>query len=196
MRWTQDRDVPKLRYDRARDPKGRGWHYIWEGGGFGVQVFASGARKWVQCGNAWDPTRRKRRPYFRALGSLDAVKLADARAASGRVKADAKDGLDSKNEKSNETRHPQSSPLQATDERPVIALAETTLDDAIKYYVDNRNCAPSSKATLEQLLRKHLVDWMKRPLLAIDTIMLQHRCKLVIQTVKEGATHWTPDMRP
>jgi integrase len=185
MRWTQDRDVPKLRYDRARDPKGRGWHYIWEGGGFGVQLFASGARKWVQCGNAWDPTRGKRRSYFRALGSLDAVKIADARAAAGRVKADAKDGGDSKDQKSNQMPDLQSSALPPTGSRPVVTLADTTLDQAIKYYVDNRNCAPTSKATLEQLVRKHLADWMQRPLLTIDTIMLQQRYKVVIQTVKE-----------
>jgi integrase len=181
MRWTQDRDVPKLRYDRARDPKGRGWHYIWEGGGFGVQVFASGARKWVQCGNAWDSTRGKRRSYFRALGSVDAVKLADARTTAGRVKADAKDGVEIKQEKSKA----QPSALHAPREYPVVAMDETTLDEAIKFYIDNRNCAPSSKATLEQLLRKHLADWINRPLLTIDTIMLQKRYKLVIQTVKQ-----------
>jgi hypothetical protein len=42
QRWTQDRDVPKVSYDSARDPKSRGWHYVWEGGGFGIQVFKNG----------------------------------------------------------------------------------------------------------------------------------------------------------
>ncbi len=50
-RWTQGRDVPKLKYEPALDPKGRGWHYLWEGGGFGMQVFLKGRRKWIQCGS-------------------------------------------------------------------------------------------------------------------------------------------------
>ena len=95
MRWTQDKDVPKLKYTAARDAKRRGWHYFWEGHGFGVQVFASGSRKWIQCGSTWDPVKRKRKSYFRSLGSLEDVKLADARITAGRVKADAKEGIES-----------------------------------------------------------------------------------------------------
>ena len=184
MRWTQERDVPKLRYNSAKDPKGRGWHYIWEAGGFGVQVYASGMRKWIQCGHAWNPTLKKRQPYFRSLGTLDQVKLAEARTAAGRIKADAKDGSLAPPEKRPKAGCPPSPTAPAPDDDRPRSLAETTLNDAITYYVDNRNCAPTSKYTLAVMLRKHLADWLEKPLLSVDTIMLQQRYKLVLRKVK------------
>jgi heme oxygenase len=45
IRWTQDRDVAKLKYQSSLDPKGRGWHYVSEGAGFGAQAFQNGKRK-------------------------------------------------------------------------------------------------------------------------------------------------------
>jgi hypothetical protein len=51
-RWSQDRDVPKLRYQPELDSKNKGWHYLWEGAGFGVQVSKTGKRHWMHFRHA------------------------------------------------------------------------------------------------------------------------------------------------
>lgn len=174
LRWTQDRDVPRLKYEPARDPKGRGWHYQWEGAGFGVQLFATGRRKWIQCGHKSIPETGATRPYFFALGDVDTTKLADARCAAGRVRADAKEGIDPREQRAHAR--------EAQAERS--SLADTTLRAALDYYLENRNCAPSSKTVLASCLEKNLSDWMTRPILAIDATLLQSRYRKTLARVR------------
>ncbi len=66
-------------------------------------------------------------------------------------------------------------------------LERTPLKAAIEYYVANRNCAPASKKTLLSTLGVNLADWMGRPILSIDTIMLQERYRAVIDRVQKEA---------
>ena len=174
-RWTQERNVPKLRYDNALDPKGRGWHYIWEGAGFGVQVFATGRRKWIQSGSIKNDLTGKHSSYFRALGNVEEIQLAEARRKAARVKVDARDRTESvPSSDSSKPRSPSGK-----------KLARTTLEQALEFYVGNRNCAPSSKTTLESLLRHHLADWMSYSLLAIDSSLLLERYRLVIESMRD-----------
>jgi Arm DNA-binding domain len=173
-RWTQDRDVPKLRYQSSLDPKGRRWHYLWEAAGFGAQVFKNGKCTWVQCGSRKDTQSGKWKSYFYALGDVAVVKLADARAEAGRVKADAKQSIDVRVLED----------AQWTEQKAEATLAATSLQDVLQYYLDNRNCAPSSKSTLASILSKHLADWMSLPILNIDATMLQGRYKKVIAKVE------------
>jgi integrase len=191
-RWTQDRDVPKLVYRPASDTTSKGWHYLWEGGGFGIQAFKSGRRTWVQCGSRKNAKTGKWKPYFSRLGNVADVKLADARAEAARVKADARRGIDPQTEAA-----PRSEALQADEpkdsepgldtasEESTGNLAETTLQAGLNYYLENRACAPSSKTTLASTLRKHLADWLNTPLLSIDATMLQKRYKKVIALVEQ-----------
>jgi integrase len=139
-----------------------------------VQVYASGRRKWIQCGSRKNPSTGKWKPYFWSLGNVDEVKLADARIKAGGVKADARDGQDTRKDELRAQKEQQRS----------TALAETTVEEALKYYVENRNCAPSSKYVLDRLLRKHLPDWMDKHLLSIDCPMLNKRYRKVLEDVK------------
>lgn len=176
-RWTQDRDVPKLVYRSNADPNSKGWHYLWEGAGFGVQVFANGKRFWIQCGSRKDPKAGKWRAYFFRLGGVADLKLADARAEAARVKADARRPVEISTD-ADRTPADVESPPEKSD------LAATTLEGGLNYYLENRACAPSSKNTLACTIRKHLSDWMHQPMLSIDATMLQHRYKTVIAKVE------------
>jgi integrase len=60
-----------------------------------------------------------------------------------------------------------------------LALANTTLRDALQYYEDNRNCAPIGKTQLNSILNRHVSDCMSVPILNIDATMLQVRYKKV-----------------
>lgn len=179
-KWTQERDVPRLRYQPARDPGKQGSHYIWEGAGFGARVFATGQRRWVQCGTRRDLGTGKRKPYFFAVGDVATMKLADARSAAGRVKADAKQGIDPRQAQGqihgkDQDRQPESA---------ASALADMPLRQVLQFYLDNRNCAPTSKTVLASCLRKNLADWLDRPLLTIDATMLQTRYREIMSRVK------------
>ncbi len=172
-RWTQDRDVPKLKYEPALDPKGRGWHYLWEGGGFGMQVFQTGRRKWIQCGSRKNARTARWTSYFRALGDVERIKLADARAQGERIRVESR-----------ELRDDQALAAEQLAKQEIAALANTSLRDALTYYLDNRNCAPVSKSQLSSTLTRHLSDWMKTPVLAIDAPMLQERYHRVLAKCK------------
>jgi hypothetical protein len=63
-------------------------------------------------------------------------------------------------------------------------LADTALEEVLKFYEDNRNCAPSSKRTMALLIRRHLMKWPHQPIFTIDALMLQTRYKEVIAQVK------------
>ena len=65
-RWSQDRDVPKLRYQPELDPKNKGWHYLWEGAGFVVQVFKTGKRHWMQTGSTKTPVPESFGPFSKS----------------------------------------------------------------------------------------------------------------------------------
>src|SRR5271166_3971340 len=175
-RWSQDRDVPKLKYEPARDPKGRGWHYVWEAGGFGVQVFKSGKRKWMQCGSLKDPLNGKWKSYFRPLGDVADIKLPDARAEGWRIKADARrpvalrrdDAAPAPSEvvqASGLSRFmPIGKPRSLADLASDLELANSSLEEVLRYYEANRNCAPVSKSSMASLVRRHLSMWMSEPI--------------------------------
>lgn len=173
-RWTQDRDIPKLRYQPALDPKGRGWHYLWEGGGFGMQVYLKGRRKYIQCGSRKNARTNRWSSYFRSLGNVDRVKLAEARAIGERIRVELREARDEEALAAAEAARAE-----------ITALANTPLRDAMAYYVTNRNCAPVSKSLLQQILNTHLGDWMKLPLLSIDAPMLQERYHRVLAAFKK-----------
>ena len=177
-RWTQDRDLPKLKYQAEKDPRGRGWHYIWEGGGFGVQVFVTGKRKWMQCGSRKDARTGKWKSYFHSLGDVDSMKLSDARSHAARVKSELREGIDSREKRQQEE-------TQAKEQN---TLADTSLRDALAYYIANRNCAPSSKKSMGSVLRKHLAGWMSKPLLSIDATMLLERYREIMKQVKAAGS--------
>src|SRR5580658_2106555 len=194
-RWTQDRDVPKLKYEPAHDPRGHGWHYVWEAGGFGVQVFKTGKRKWVQCGSVKDPFNGKWKSYFRPLGDVGDTKLADARAEGARVKADARqrrilrhvDPVPNPGEvhaAGGSRLMSIGKPRTQADRSSDLELANSSLDDVLRYYEANRNCAPVSKSSMASLVRRHLSMWMNNPILTIDATMLQVRYKAVIAQIK------------
>ena len=194
-RWTQDRDVPKLKYEPALDPKGRGWHYVWEAGGFGVQVFKSGKRKWMQCGSVKDPLNGKWKSYFRPLGDVADIKLADARAEGWRIKANARRPVALRREDAAPTPGevhaaggsrlmPIGKPRSQADLASDMELANSSLEDVLRYYEANRNCAPVSKSSMASLVRRHLSMWMSEPILTIDATMLQVRYKEVIVQIK------------
>jgi integrase len=70
----------------------------------------------------------------------------------------------------------------------VRPIGETSLKHAIAFYVANRNCAPRSKRSLVSTLQ-NLRDWMRRPLLSIDAVMLKRRYHEVIARVQaKGAS--------
>jgi integrase len=192
-RWTQDRDVPKLSYHPALDPKGRGWHYVWEAGGFGVQVFKTGRRKWLQCGSARDPLTGKWNSYFRSLGDVADIKLADARLEGARVKAHARRSLRRNNTAPALSEvhaaggprfMPIGNPRSPAELQTDLELANSSLEDVLRYYEANRNCAPVSKSAMASLVRRHLSMWMNNPILTIDATMLQVRYKEVIAQIK------------
>jgi integrase len=194
-RWTQDRDVPKLKYEPARDPKGRGWHYVWEAGGFGVQVFRNGRRKWMQCGSLKDPLNGKWKSYFRPLGDVADIKLADARAEGGRVKADARRPVARRNGDAAPARGEVSAagvprlmsigaPRSRAHLESDLELGDSSLEQVLRYYEANRNCAPVSKSSMASLVRRHLSMWLNEPILSIDATMLQVRYKEVIAQIK------------
>lgn len=194
-RWTQDRDVPKLKYEPARDPKGYGWHYVWEGGGFGMQVFKSGKRKWMQCGSVKDPLNRKWKSYFQALGEVANIKLAHARAEGWRVKVIARRRVALRRDVAAPTPSeihaagvsrlmPIGKPRSPADLESDLELGNSSLEDVLRYYEANRNCAPVSKSSMASLVRRHLSMWLKEPILTIDATMLQVRYKEVIARIK------------
>jgi hypothetical protein len=194
-RWTEDRDVPKLKYEPARDPKGRGLHYVWEAGGFGVQVFKNGKRKWMQCGSAKDPLNGKWKSYFRPLGDVADIKLADARAEGWRVKADARRPMARRNANAvpppaavdaagGSRLMPIGKPRAQSDLDGDLKLGDSSLEDVLRYYEANRNCAPVSKSSMASLVRRHLSMWLREPILSIDPTMLQVRYKEIIALIK------------
>src|ERR1700683_5169503 len=145
-RWTQDRDVPKLSYHPALDPKSRGWHYVWEAGGFGVQVFRTGRRKWLQCGSARDPLDGKWKSYFRSLGDVADIKLADARLEGARVKAHARRSLRRNNTApawsevhaaGGARLMPIGNPRSPAELQTDLELANSSLEDVLRYYEAN-----------------------------------------------------------
>ena len=71
---------------------------------------------------------------------------------------------------------------QAERRRP-RPIGETSLKDAIAFYVANRNCAPRSKRSLVSALQ-NLHDWRHRPLLRIDAVMLKRRYHEVMARVQ------------
>jgi integrase len=149
-------------------------HYLWEGAGFGLQVFKTGKRVWIQCGSRKDAKSTKWKGYFFRLGDVASVKLADARAEAARVKADARHVVEVQGD----------ADLGPPAENPERSLADATLNDGLSYYIENRVCAPSSEKTLSSTIRKHLADWMETPMLSIDATMLQERYKRVIARVE------------
>jgi hypothetical protein len=166
-RWSQDRDVPKLKYEPALDPKGRGWHYVWEGGGFGVQVFKSGKRKWMQCGSLKDPLNGQWKSYFRPLGDVADIKMADARAEGWRVKVNARQRVALRRDDAAPTPSevhaaavsrlmPIGKPRSQAELQSDLQLANSSLEDVLRYYEANRNCAPVSKSSMASLVRRHL----------------------------------------
>lgn len=74
--------------------------------------------------------------------------------------------------------------LQSGSRRRQHALSRAQLKTAVAYYMANRNCAPVSKHCLASTLTANLTDWMEKPILEIDTIMLQERYHAVIGRVK------------
>jgi integrase len=194
-RWSQDRDVPKLRYQPELDPKDKGWHYLWEGAGFGVQVFRTGRRHWIQTGSIKDAGSGKFRSYFRKLGNVSELKLAEARVEGNRVKVECRDAASIRSGGFEARTIPSPTPgaVPIIQIAPVrshedvshdVALANTSLGAALVFYEENRNCAPASKKALASIVRTHLADWLCRPLLTIDSLMLQPRYKEVIADVK------------
>ena len=192
-KWSQERDVPKLKYRPDLDRKNKGWHYLWEANGFGAQVFKSGKRNWVQLGSTKDEVTGEFRSYFRKLGSVDDIKVADARIIGSGVKAGSRKGATVRPEMVEPVAidGPRASPriqVAASRTPDEIAadglLANTTLGQGLQFYVDQRNCAPSSKDALVSVIKTHLKDWMTSPLLTRDSVMLKARYREVIAIVE------------
>lgn len=172
-RWTEEAAL-KLRYDPALDPKGRGNHYIWEGGtGFGMRLYRSGRRTWVCATTVTISSTGKQTSRFFKLGNVLNTRLKTARVAATPKLNAMHAGIDPRAVDAESSRVTQQAAEAAT-------LLQTTLLQAIGYYVENRNCAPRSKGDLQSTLNANLGDWMEKPFLEIDTNMLQKRYRSVI----------------
>jgi len=176
-RWTEQ-EALKKRYDPSLDPKGRGNHYVWEGGtGFGMRVYRTGRRTWI-CGTTVSNRQAGlQRSRFFTLGKIPAMSLRAARAAASLKLGAMHSGVDPRalEEKSDE---------EAQRAAEVTARARTTLLQAIEYYSANRNCSPRSKADLASTLNANLKDLMQMSLLEIDTDMLAYRYRKTLERVK------------
>jgi hypothetical protein len=75
-------------------------------------------------------------------------------------------------------------PRTQADRSSDLELANSSLDDVLRYYEANRNCAPVSKSSMASLVRRHLSMWLNEPILAIDATMLQVRYKQVIAQIR------------
>ncbi len=109
----------------------------------------------------------------RSLDVVDRIKLADAPAQGERIRVESR-----------ELRDEQALAAEELAKQEIAALANTSLRDALSYYLDNRNCAPVSKTQLSSTLNRHLSDWMKAPVLSIDAPMLQERYRRVLAKCK------------
>jgi hypothetical protein len=149
----------------------------------------------MQCGSSKDPATGKWKPYFHSIGDVSSIKLADARAEGQRRKADAR--IQVVPDAGNPTAAVIDTAAIYTSTATSIGkarlepdghsdafLADTSLEEVLKFYEDNRNCAPSSKRTMALLIRKHLMKWLHKPIFTIDALMLQTRYKEVIAQVK------------
>jgi integrase len=179
-RWTEEGAL-KLRYRLRHDPKGRGNHYEWEGGtGFGMRVYRSGRRTWVCATTVTDRGTGRQRSRFFTLGQVGPMPLKDARIAAAEKLNAMRSGIDpraaEKLAKANRGQEQQDSAARG--------LATTTLRQAMQYYVDNRNCAPISKSDLKSTLNANVSDWMDKPILDIDSVMLQKRYGEVLSRIK------------
>lgn len=172
-RWSQDVvNGNTLRYDAARANAkahaiGKGTHYVWEytrdvpnGAGFGMRVYQSGSRRWIQCG-----TDSNGRPYFNNLGDVAKVSLKEARLQAAIVKGEHSDGVDT---------------------RKAQPLAKATLADAVAYYVQHRECAESSKKTLQSEI-KNLGHLLQRPIVEITVPDLRSELKAIPGRVEARA---------
>lgn len=138
-RWTQESAL-KLKYRPDLDPSGQGNHYVWEGGtGFGMRLYRTGRRTWVCGTTVTDKEAGKQVPRFFTVGLVGKMPLKDARiAAEGHLNT-MRSGVD---------------PRPAENARQEAeGLAATTFEQAMMFYVENRNCAPISKQCLEDTLR-------------------------------------------
>jgi hypothetical protein len=163
--WTEQSAL-KLRYDPSLDPKGRGNHYIWEGGsGFGMRVYRTGRRTWICGTTVSDRQTGVQRSRFFTLGKIPDMSLKAARVAASEKLNAMHSGID-----------PRAGEEDARRAAEVTALAHTTLLQGIEYYVLNRNCSPRSKADLASTLNANLKDLMQTPLLEIETDMLAWGC--------------------
>jgi len=160
------------------DPKGRGNHYVWEGGtGFGMRVYRTGRRTWI-CGTTVSGRQAGgQRSRFFTLGKIPDMSLKVARVAASLKLNAMHSGIDPRavEEKSDE---------DAKRAAEVAALVHTTLLQAVEYYVVNRNCSPRSKADLASTLNANLADLMHTPLLEIDTDMLASRYRQALKRVR------------
>jgi len=180
-KWTEQAAL-KIHYDPNLDPKGNGSYYVWEGGtGFGMRLYRSGRRTWVCATTITNPETGKHTSRFFTLGKIPDTSLKTARVeASGKL-GPMRSGKD-----------PRQGEIEAAEvEQKALAveiLAGTTLEQAIDFYVENRNCAPISKQDLKSTLRANVPDWMKKPLFDIDPVLLLQRYRKVMDRVKaEGA---------
>jgi integrase len=175
-RWTsEERALRALRYDPAKDPHGRGDHYVFEGdSGFGGRVYKSGWRTWQQAGMCRDPDTGKRRTTFIECGQIGTTSMRDARLVAAAVKIELAHGIN-RNSVKREAR---------ADKHEVQTLADTSLRDAMKFWNENRNCAPSSKATLHSLMTSNFGALLDRPLLDITTTELRKAIAAAVARVQ------------
>jgi integrase len=180
-KWTEQ-SAMKLRYDAQLDRGSRGSYYLWEGGtGFGVRLYRSGRRTWVCASTITNRETGKHISRFFTLGRIPDMSLKSARVAAGQKLGQMRSGKD-----------PRQDEIAVVELREqslaVERLSNTTLEDAIDFYVENRNCAPVSKKDLRSTLQANVPDWMKRRLFDIDPILLQKRYRQVLERVQmEGA---------
>jgi hypothetical protein len=170
-RWTEA-TVAKLRYDSQHDPGERGNYYRWEDGtGFGIRLYRSGRRKWVCGTSVTDRSTGKAKARFFTLGESPAMSLKQARVAASLKLNMMRSGVD-----------PRATESQVS--KTIRALLGTTLKEAMEFYITNRNCAPISKCDLRSSLQ-NCSDWMDKPFLEIDSVMLQQRYASVMERVRQ-----------
>jgi integrase len=158
-RWSEEKAL-RIKYDAAKDPHGRGDHYVWEGvGGFGMRCYRSGRRTWAQAGNRRHPETGKWQPVIEKLGVIGVMTLKDARLEAAAVKGELAKGVN-RNEAKREA---------IADKREADALADSTLRACMTYWLAGRNCSPTSKPVLESLITVNLSTLLDRPLLTITS---------------------------
>jgi hypothetical protein len=129
------------------------------------------------------------------LGDVADIKLADARAEGGWVKANARQPAALHSDDAAPTPSevpaaggprlmPIGKPRSQADLASDLVLANSSLEDVLRYYEANRNCAPVSKSSMASLVRRHLSIWLNEPIFTIDATMLQVRYKEVIAQIK------------